>query len=79
MDDQRKAIRDSLHEYGGHEHVEHLGDLHAELDREEPRPAQLAAEFERLRAEPSMEFMITSWWNDPKTQSFIAELNALGI
>ncbi len=79
MDERRKALRESLQSFSGPEHADHFEDLHAELDREEPRPSILAAHVERLSAQPDLEFKITSWWNDPKTQAFIAELNAMGI
>ena len=79
MDERRKALRESLQEYSGPEHADHVAELHAELDREEPRPAILAAHVERLSEQPGLEFKIASWWNDPKTQAIIADLNAMGI
>lgn len=79
MDERRKALRESLQSYSGPEYADHVADIHSELDREEPRPSVLAAHVERLKTQPDLEFKVASWWNDPKTQAFIAELNATGI
>ncbi len=79
MDDHRKALDEQLQQLSGGEHAQHVAELRAELERQDPRPAVLAEEFERLQSHPDLGVKLTTWWNDPKTQAFIAELNGLGI
>jgi hypothetical protein len=79
MDDQRKTFAQQLREIGGSEHADHLAELRSELEREDPRPAVLEEQFERLRSHPNLGAELTAWWNDPKTQTFIAELNGMGL
>lgn len=79
MNDRGKTFAEQLREIGGSEHADHLTELRSELEREAPRPAVLEEQFERLRSHPDLGAELTVWWNDPKVQTFIAELNGMGL
>jgi hypothetical protein len=79
MDERRKTFSQQLQEMGGTEHADRLSALRAELDREDPRPHVLAEQFELLQDHPDLGTKLSAWWNDPKTQTFIADLNGMGL
>ena len=53
--------------------------LHGELAKERPSSEAIAAQVERLRSLPPLASLIANWWDDPRTQLFLQELNAAGL
>ncbi len=53
--------------------------LQQELASDQPSHDTVHSLIERLRINPELENAIGAWANDPRTQSFLAELNALGL
>ncbi|TAM72663.1 hypothetical protein EPN44_15330 [bacterium] len=53
--------------------------LHGELAKERPSSEAIVAKVERLRSLPQLRSLIANWWDDPRTQLFLQELNAAGL
>jgi hypothetical protein len=70
-----------LHELLPRGHAAHgtVDELHAELRRPKPNAASIRQHVGRLRAVPEIEATIANWWDDPKTQRFIADLGQIGL
>jgi hypothetical protein len=72
---------DELHAALPHEHEAHatIDDLHAEFGRESPSRANIERHVGALRALPELEAIVANWWDDPKTQRFIANIGQIGL
>ncbi|MFY9781473.1 MAG: hypothetical protein WAJ85_13300 [Candidatus Baltobacteraceae bacterium] len=53
--------------------------LHAAVTAENPDAATIQRHVEELRKTPPLVAALERWWLDPRTQAFIAELNAAGL
>ncbi|MGP6157080.1 MAG: hypothetical protein ACLPYS_06140 [Vulcanimicrobiaceae bacterium] len=53
--------------------------LHAAVTAENPDPDAIRRQVEHLRDTPVLVATLERWWMDPRTQAFIAELNATGL
>jgi hypothetical protein len=53
--------------------------LHAAVTAEQPDAAAISRHVENLRMTPAVVATLERWWMDPRTQAFIAELNAAGL
>lgn len=70
-------LHDALEEGdGGHAEIDAL---HGELAKERPSAEVIAATVESLRSLPQLASIIANWWDDPRTQLFLQELNAAGL
>lgn len=64
----------------GHHHAhETIDRLGAELAARRPDPQAIRRHVGALRALPELEARIVNWWDDPKTQRFIADIGQLGL
>jgi hypothetical protein len=63
------------------EHEAHptIDALHGELSSERPAPAAIKAHVESLRKHAPLTTLVANWFEDPRTQAFIAELTATGL
>ncbi|HLX25422.1 MAG TPA: hypothetical protein VKR05_00400 [Candidatus Cybelea sp.] len=73
--------REELHAALPEEHTAHsaIDQLHAELTKTAPDAQTIHAHVGRLRSLPQLEAAIANWWDDPKTQRFIANLGQIGL
>jgi hypothetical protein len=53
--------------------------LHSAVTAENPDAAAIQRHVEHLRGTPALLGPLERWWMDPRTQAFIAELNATGL
>jgi hypothetical protein len=53
--------------------------LRDELSRDKPSAKRIQEHVEHLNAWDDLVATLERWWMDPRTQAFIAELNAAGI
>jgi len=53
--------------------------LHAELAKERPSAEAIASHVERLRTQPRLVALIANWFDDPRTQTFLADLSSAGL
>ena len=53
--------------------------LQAALAAKSPDAASIEQHVEHLRGVPALLGPLERWWLDPRTQAFIAELNATGL
>jgi hypothetical protein len=53
--------------------------LHAAVTAEKPDAAAIQQHVEHLQRTPALVATLERWWMDPRTQAFIAELNATGL
>lgn len=63
----------------GHEAHATIDQLHAEIEGPTPDPRSIEKHVGRLRLLPELEAAIVNWWDDPKTQRFIANLGQIGL
>jgi hypothetical protein len=71
--------REHLHAALPHGHEAHttIDELHAEVEKTSPDPATVHRHVGTLRALPELEAIVANWWDDPKTQRFIAILGQI--
>jgi hypothetical protein len=53
--------------------------LHAELSKDRPSAAAIASHVERLREQPKLLAVIGNWFDDPRVQTFLADLSSAGL
>lgn len=75
-DDRLSHLRDVTAGYGDHEDV---AALYSELESGKPNHGIVSQLLERLRVDPHLQDAVSVWANDPRTQAFLAELNAMGL
>ena len=68
--------RADLHAALPDEHDAHgtIDELHNEMGKETPHRPTIEKHVDTLRALPELEALIVNWWDDPRTQRFIAIL-----
>jgi hypothetical protein len=73
--------RERLHAALSQAHGEHatIDELHGEMERAQPNRRAIERHVSRLRALPELEAIVANWWDDPKTQRFIANLAQIGV
>jgi hypothetical protein len=71
--------REHLHAALPHGHAAHatVDELHAEVERGSPNRHAIEKHVGTLRALPELEAIVANWWDDPKTQRFIAILGQI--
>ena len=72
-DDLRAALGEGHPEHGT------VDELHAELAADAPDADAIEQHVHRLRLIPEVRAIIVTWWDDPRTQRFIASLGATGL
>ena len=70
-----------LHAALPHGHAAHatIDQLHADITAPVPDPQSIERHVGRLRSLPELEATVANWWDDPKTQRFIAGLSQIGL
>ena len=53
--------------------------LHAELGKDAPSAGAISEHVETLRRQPPLVAILENWFDDPRTQAFLAELSATGL
>jgi hypothetical protein len=53
--------------------------LHAELSSEKPSPERIAEHVEGFRDRPKIFAVVANWFDDPRTQTFLADLAGTGL
>ncbi len=53
--------------------------LHQELQGNPPDPARIKEHVDRAKGFPALLAPLESWWLDPRTQTFLADLNGAGL
>jgi hypothetical protein len=79
---ERPALpREALHAALPHEHAAHttIDRLHGEIESRSPNRHSIERHVGALRALPELEASIANWWEDPRTQRFIANLSQIGL
>jgi hypothetical protein len=73
--------REHLHSALPHGHAAHatIDELHAEVERDPPSRHAIEKHVRTLRALPELEAIVANWWDDPKTQRFVANLGQIGL
>lgn len=71
--------REHLHAALPHGHAAHatIDDLHAEVEHHSPNRHAIERHVGALRALPELEAIVANWWDDPRTQRFIAILGQI--
>jgi hypothetical protein len=72
---------EDLHKALPPEHSEHatIDQLHGEIHSAQPNRDAIESHVGRLRALPEVEAIIANWWDDPRVQRFVANLNQIGL
>lgn len=63
----------------GHAAHETVDRLSAELRSSKPQAASVEHLAGRLRGVPQIEAIVANWWDNPRTQKFIADLGQIGL
>jgi hypothetical protein len=73
--------REHLHAALSDEHAHHetIDALHGELTAASPNRSSIEKHVRTLRGLPELEAIVANWWDDPKTQRFIANLGQIGL
>ncbi len=66
--DLHAALPDDHHAHGT------IDELRGEIDKGAPHRPTIEKHVSTLRAIPQLEAIVANWWDDPKTQRFIAIL-----
>jgi hypothetical protein len=56
-----------------------IDQLRAEIESAAPNRQTIEGHVRTLRALPELEAAVANWWDDPKTQRFIAYLSQIGL
>lgn len=74
-------LREQLHTALPDEHAAHstIDDLHSEISADAPDRRSIEHHVGILRAFPELEAIVANWWDDPRTQRFIATLGQIGV
>ena len=63
-------------EHGAHADID---SLHHEVSSDMPDRSAIERHVSTLREVPELEAVVANWWDDPKTQRFIANLGQIGL
>jgi hypothetical protein len=77
----QRLPREDLHAALPPEHPGHVAidELHAEVHSSQPRRAAIEQHVGILRALPELEARIANWWDDPRTQRYVATIDQIGL
>jgi hypothetical protein len=53
--------------------------LHAELAKDQPSADAINAHVDQLRKRPPLFAIVANWFDDPRTQTFLADLSSAGL
>lgn len=53
--------------------------LHQELSKDRPSADTISSHVERLRRQPKLVAIVANWFEDPRTQTFLADLSSAGL
>lgn len=70
------AMRQAAGDPGTHADIDAL---HAELTKEQPSADAISSHVERLRGQPKLWAILATWFEDPRTQTFLADLSSAGL
>jgi hypothetical protein len=79
---QQAALpREDLHAALPAGHVAHasIDELHSAMEGRAPDRSSIERRIGHLRSFPELEAIVANWWDDPKTQRFIANLSQIGL
>ncbi len=81
VDSRTKLPREALHAALPQGHSAHatIDELHAEIAGASPNRRAIERHVGILRALPELEAIVANWWDDPKTQRFVANLGQIGL
>jgi hypothetical protein len=73
--------RKDLHAALPRDHAAHatIDALHDEIEGASPNRNEIQRHVGALRALPELEAIVMNWWDDPKTQRYIANLGQIGL
>jgi hypothetical protein len=57
----------------------HIDALHAELSKDSPSADTIAMHVEQLRERPKLLALVSNWFDDPRVQTFLADLSSAGL
>ncbi|MGB8907575.1 MAG: hypothetical protein WCC84_02375 [Candidatus Cybelea sp.] len=74
-------MREQLHAALPEGHPAHsaIEELHSEIKAKAPNARAIEHHVGALRGFPELEAIVANWWDDPKTQRFIAGLGQIGL
>jgi hypothetical protein len=74
-------LREQLHAALPRGHAAHstIDQLHAEIESSSPSRHSIEQHAGHLRGLPELEAIVANWWENPKTQRFIANLGQIGL
>ncbi|MFY9666184.1 MAG: hypothetical protein WAL67_17535 [Candidatus Cybelea sp.] len=74
-------LREQLHAALPEGHAAHptVEQLHSEIKASAPNARAIEHHVGALRAFPELEAIVANWWDDPRTQRFIAGLGQIGL
>lgn len=70
------ALRGAAEDPASHADIDAL---HAELSRDEPSRDAIESHVEGFRNRPKLFAIIANWFDDPRTQTFLADLAGTGL
>jgi hypothetical protein len=70
------AMRQAAEDAAAHAEIDAL---HEELSKETPSADKIATHVERIRRQPKLLAIIENWFDDPRTQTFLADLSSAGL
>ncbi len=78
---QTPVPRDEMHAAlpDAHEAHDTIDRLHTEMAKSRPDVNAVRDHVHRLRLIPEVEARIVTWWDDPRTQEFFADLARIGV
>ena len=81
MDARAELPREKLHAALPQGHGAHvtIDELHAEIAGASPDRHAIERHVGVLRAFPELEAIVANWWDDPKTQRFVANVGQIGL
>jgi hypothetical protein len=73
--------REKLHAALPRDHDAHatIDALHAEVEKTSPDPRTIERHVGALRGLPELEAIVMNWWDDPKTQRYVAAIDQIGL
>ena len=63
----------------GHAGHAAIDELHGAVEAEPADPDAIERHVGRLRAIPELEAIVANWWDDPRTQRYVATLGQIGL
>lgn len=81
MEDQRPELPlQQLHAAADDDQArEQIDALHAELSKVQPSSDVIATHVDEIRKQPKLVALIENWFDDPRIQTFLADLSSAGL